>query len=365
MKRSSTKALLLQLAALAVLAGLLVGCASSAASRTETAAVASAPPTETFTPGATYLRIEGQLVRAVFVPDPLQGALYALTDQRLYQRTSDGWQPTNTVADARRTLVNPQAPLQLLRGGHPPCNIPNASTVLFERSEDGGLSWHSVTDADNVRPDAVDAELPQVVYGSNCRLMISNDSGVTWREVAGAPFRAIVAQLPYNSHLLVLDQGSEHKRQLRTVDLSAIDALEFSDVLLEAPDLSCIAAHGERIVAGGVSGVYVSDDGGASWSYSRVGLESVTEEPGSLAPPSRTDKPDMLGVVTVSLDPNRASWIFAGTAYGLYISQDDGATWSLYDEAPVDVRVLAIQPANDGADLYVTTEQGVVIVPHP
>jgi hypothetical protein len=69
--------------------------------------------------------------------------------------------------------------------------------------------------------------------------------------------------------------------------------------------------------------------------------------------------------VTVSLDPKRDSWIFAGTAYGLFISQDDGATWALYDEAPVDTRVLAIQPANDGVDLYVTTENGVVIVPHP
>lgn len=365
MKRSANRAALIRLATLAGILLLLAGCADSSAGRTETAAVATSPPTETPTPGGEYLYIDGQLVRTVFVPDPDQGALYALTAQRLYQRTVTGWAPTNTVTDTRHILVNPLATQQLLRGGHPPCNTPDASTLLFERSEDGGLTWRTVSGASNVRPDAVDAELPEVVYGSNCRLVVSSDGGLSWREAAGAPFREIVAQYPFNSHLLVLDQASEQLRQLRTVDLSAIDALEFSEVLLEAPDLSCIAARGERMVVGGVSGVYVSDNGGASWSYSRVGLESVTEQPGSLAPPSRTDKPETLGVYTVSLDPTRDSWIFAGTAYGLYISQDDGATWVLYDEAPVDVQVLAIQPANDGVDLYVTTELGVVIVPHP
>jgi hypothetical protein len=327
--------------------------------------VATPFPTETLTPGGDYLRIEGEIVRAIFVANPAQTALYAFTDQRLYVRTTEGWEPTNTRPDERQLVVNPQLPEELLRGSHPPCHIPSDIKIALEISLDSGQTWRTVTNGDNVRPDAVDPELPDLVFGSSCQMMLSTDGGLTWNEVTSAPFRAIVAQLPYDTQLLVLDQGSEQSRQLRTVNLNALDDPEFSEVLLEAPDLRCIAVDDERIVAGGLRGVYVSTDGGATWSRSRVGLESVTLEEDEQPLPHTTDQPGNVGVLTISLDPKHASWIFAGTAQGLYISQDDGATWDIYDEVARDARVTAIQPASDGADLYVTTEQGVVLVPHP
>ena len=353
------------LAALSAVATLLVGCSGSAASRTATAAVATALPTETLTPGGDYLRIEGEIVRAVFVPDPEQTALYAFTDERLYLRTTDGWQPTNTRPDERRLIVNPQLPEELLRGASPPCHVPSDMHVPLEISLNSGSTWRSVTNGVNVRPDAFDTELPDVVYGSACRMMLSTDDGLTWSEVATAPFRAIVSQLPYDTHVLVLDQASEQMRQLHSVNLNDLDDPQFSEVLLEAPDLRCMAVDGERIVAGGLRGVYVSTDGGATWSRSRVGLESVTLEEDEDPLPHTTDRPSNIGVLSLSLDPEHAAWILAGTAHGLYISQDNGATWDIYDEVARDARVLAIQPASAGADLYVTTEQGVVLVPHP
>jgi hypothetical protein len=57
--------------------------------------------------------------------------------------------------------------------------------------------------------------------------------------------------------------------------------------------------------------------------------------------------------------------MLVGSSRGVYISQDDGATWVLYDEIPTDEPIVDLQFGSAGADLYVTTPSGVRVVPAP
>src|SRR5690606_12522904 len=136
--------------------------------------------------------------------------------------------------------------------------------------------------------------------------------------------------------------------------------------LVEAGQVFDLDADRERIIIGGVSGVIISMDGGETWTSSRVGLETVAIEEGQGVPPEESDEyPRMYGVLTVRLDPNDSDRIFAGTVRGLYISQDDGVTWDVYEAVRLDRRIENIQFGGGGNDLYLTTPEGVLVVPNP
>jgi hypothetical protein len=67
----------------------------------------------------------------------------------------------------------------------------------------------------------------------------------------------------------------------------------------------------------------------------------------------------------VQIDPLNTERIFAGTVRGLYISQDAGLTWDEYTRVRHDVQVRSIQFAAGGNDIFITTPDGVLSVPNP
>jgi hypothetical protein len=306
-------------------------------------------------------------VRAVYIPDPAQGPAYVLTDELLFVRDGGLWKATGARADGRSLLVDPARPERIYRGGHPPCDEPASSPgIPFEISEDGGLTWRAVPSGQNIRPLAIDPSLPDTLYGSDCALAFSFDGGLTWSRLHLLEGYDITDLAFVGNRLLALGVSSQGRSRLREIDLSDPANPRPGDVLLELGGVACLDADKTRMVVGGRQGVYVSDDGGVSWTSSRQGLEEVTrgddELPAQLANGKLTDE---WGVFSIEIAPHPKHRILAGSAHGLYISQDDGATWVRYSEVGPAEPISAIQFGLDGADLYVTTSRGVVVVPNP
>lgn len=351
------------------IAGGVVGCqASQERFATETVeAIETARETPTNTPLGDFLMIDGEQVVEAFVPDPDGPIRYAMTTERLYRRNEqDEWVPTETRADDRHILVDPVRPERLFRGNHPPCTLENPELITFSKSIDSGNTWRAIPSGDNIRPLTIDPELGDVIYGSDCGLTISTDAGETWREYYHALGYTVVDALAVGERLLVLEVSPSGHGRLREINVTVPEDPEMATRLIEAGLVFDLDADRERIVIGGVAGVIISLDGGETWTTSRAGLETVTVEPGEAIPPEESElAQQQFGVVTVRLDPEDSDRIFAGTVRGLYISQDAGLTWDVYEAVPFDARIENIQFGGGGNDLYLTTPDGVMVVPNP
>lgn len=323
-------------------------------------------PTTTQTPSREIIVIDGEPVVEVVIPDPTQGPLYAMTASALYRRESGRWERTRTVNDGRALLVDPADPARIFRGDHPPCLVGSAAPEIpFEVSHDGGMSWRVQPQGRNIRPLAIDPSIPDIIYGNSCYLAISTTAGNTWMRLAlmdGFPLTDIAFA---GEQLLVLGASRDGVSRLRTIDITDPARPLEGNLLLEIPGPATLDARGDRIVVAGVESVNVSDDGGATWSTSRFGLEAVTS---SVAPaPGRSGGSETagIGVHVIRIGIGDRQRLYAGTSHGLYISQDGGATWVRYDEVALDAVVTDIQFALNGADIYVTTDAGVLSVPNP
>ncbi|MGH9174208.1 MAG: hypothetical protein ACRD1H_07610 [Vicinamibacterales bacterium] len=343
---------------------LVAGCSATSASL-ETAEPDGSPTTTT-TPQREVIVIDGQPVRAMFIPDEEQGPVYAMTDQTLYHRLSGRWEPTRAENDGRAILIDPTNPERLFRGDHPTCGLDGAQPEIpFEVSHDGGMSWRVQPQGRDIQPFLIDPSIPDTLYGSSCFLAISTTTGNTWMRLALMEDFPLTDIAFAGEQLLILGTSLDGVSRLRKVDVTDPAKPLLGELLLEIPGHASLDTRGERIVVGGVETVYVSDDLGTTWTDSRIGLETVTS---SVAPePGRPsgEGADEIGVHVVRLGIGDKRRIYAGTSHGLYISQDGGATWVRYDEIALNAVVTDIQFAIGGADLYVTTDAGVVTVPNP
>lgn len=345
----------------------LVGCtAAENRQATETAAQHDAEPTVTAAAPGDFLEIDGQRAHRVYIPGIDAQTIYAMTDTWLYRREDSEWISTQTNDDGRRLLADPHQEGRLYRGDRPPCFAESDQQFEFAVSDDGGTSWRAEPGGVNMRPLAVDESIPDVVYGSDCGLSISTDGGETWREFFRSVRYSVVDLVTIDERLLVLETSPTGYSQLREIDIATPDDPELADTLLESGRAFSVDGRENRIIVGGVGGVNVSLDGGNTWAMSREGIEEATLEEGMTLPPTarETSAPEF-GVLSVLIDPTHSERLFAGTVRGLFISQDNGATWDRYSAVGVDARVLDIQLGAEGSDIYVTTSEGVIVVPNP
>jgi hypothetical protein len=345
----------------------LPGCSTEAANRTATSEAGGTPAT-TITPSGNLLMIDGDIVRQVFVPDPQQGALYALTAERLYVWRDREWQPTTARHNGRVYVVDHNNTDRIFRGDHLTCGHETEHDPIdLEVSEDSGNTWRTLTNGTNIRPLAIDPVFPNVLYGTDCTLTISTDLGETWYKVEPLINHEIIDIAVVGERLLVLGISTQGKSQVRELRLPSPDQPEISDSIFEVEGIAALDADATRIVIGSRDGVQISLNGGQTWATSRSGLESVTVAPGDEATPTATiQRPNpRFGILTVAIDPTRENRIFAGTVRGLYVSQDNGGTWDHYRAVDERARVSDVQFALSGADIFVTTDAGVVAVPNP
>lgn len=346
---------------------LLAGCTTETARQTATIEAGAPTPTPLI-PSGNLLMVNDEVVRRMFVPNPNQGALYALTTDQLYFWRNREWVPTGTPYSNSKLLVDPNTPDRLFRGNHPVCGSAEpGEPTPFEISEDNGQTWEVRPDGENIRPLAIDPVFKNVIYGTDCSLTISTDLGETWNYLQPLANHEITDLVVVGERLLVLGISTQGKSQVRELRMTNPEEPQISDVIIQVEGVAALDADMDRLVIGARDGVHVSMDGGQNWTSSRIGLESVTVDPKSVStatPAPRRPNP-RFGIRVIVIDPFHTNRVFAGTVRGLYISQDNGATWALYRTVDESVPVLDIQFINEGADLLVTTEHGVVSVPNP
>ena len=138
---------------------------------------------------------------------------------------------------------------------------------------------------------------------------------------------------PYGGLLLSRDGGRSWELLSREVKFCGHGSyVQFGEVLQIAP------WNPRRLYAGTyIDGVMRSEDGGRSWE--RLGLEG-------------------LHISSLQLHPKRAGLIVVSTDKGLFISRDDGRTWTCALKG-VHARDVALDPADPNTIYVITRRRGV------
>ena len=381
------------IATTAVLAAALVACdgpstttpaATTAAAATATATT-SAPPatsapatpqpsgttsttpaTATASPAATgTLTIDGARIDQLAAAGPGLDLVYAATASGLYRRSgTQAWTQVSSRPVTGQLLVDPTNTDTLYQGDHAPC-ARGGTSVAFQKSIDGGKIWQTLPGGQDVRPQVVDPANPSRIYGDKCQLAISVDGGQTWTTSPVVPSFDVSGMALAGTTLEVVYVSEGGTTRLVPVDVSNPSRPVGSTPLLESWGGGAVTAPAGRLVFGEPHGVHVSADGGKTWSFSRTGIEQVTVSVDALSTPIPQDEiAQGFGIFAVAVDPVRPDVIFAGTIHGLYRSADGGKTWQpVAGIGPIRVRTLAF--AAGGAQLYVTTDDGVTLLTNP
>jgi hypothetical protein len=283
--------------------------------------------------GGGELLLFGRPVEQIVAGDDTGSVLYALAGTRL-ARSPDGgvsWFAQGPAVPGRLTpaLNDPDV---VYAGDLGSCAISVLATPL-SASTNGGRDWIEMDGAAGIMPLLVDAEEPTVIVGSNCTLQLSYDGGATWKfvpttsnydvRVAASRTRSLAGEIA------VVGTSEGGTGTLWKFDLSTPGTVVDGGVLATFWGAAGLTWAQERMVLATATGVGVSDDGGVTWSWSRLGLEDATYSVDPLTtdiPSSETGK--TVGFQLAAIDPNdfHHLWV-AGTA-GLFTSSDDGATWA-------------------------------------
>ena len=229
---------------------------------------------------------------------------------------------------------------------------PQHSTVLYSgtshglfKSTDGGATWQagSGLPADAVTTVALDPANPTTVYACMSEgLYQSKDSGVTWKAVLTGPVTSVAAAATQAG---LIYAGRASAPILRShdggVNWQEVGASASVNALAVDPANALIV-----YAATSRSGIYLSTDGGTTWAYSNTGL-------------TRGSAP--LPIYALAIDPRIPQRLYAGTANGLYRSNDWGSDWTP-GGAGIGTRTvlsLAINPM-DANYVYAGTARGGV-----
>jgi photosystem II stability/assembly factor-like uncharacterized protein len=218
------------------------------------------------------------------------------------------------------------------------------------RSLDGGLTFEILEGirGHSVRALAADATNPDVVVvGAIDGVFRSGDGGGTWQRISPEGHEEIrnvesVALDP--AHAGVIYVGTWHL-PWKTTDggktwrPAHVGMITDSDVFT----LNIDRRDSRAVYATACSGIYRSRDAAARWA-------KVSGIPTS----SRRTR-------AFAQDPDRPEILYAGTTEGLYVSEDDAATWRLATRKNVIVNAIAPLPRSAGGVLLLGTEGAGVL----
>ena len=331
--------------------------ATSTLAPTATVSPTSIPPTATATAtvtatvvplpqGGAELRILGKVVQRVIAGDAEGKVLYAVTSAGL-SRSGDGGRTWSAAGDvqAGETLVALNNPDVLYAGAHQPCAKGGPSTP-FTRSIDGGKSWQQFDAGAGVQPLLVVSGQHTTVVGSSCALVLSADGGQSFTPVAvttNYDTTGAASNDPALAQIVVLGTSEGGTTLLRKLDLVSINAPADAGVLATFFGAGAVVWDGDRIVLATPEGVGVSLDNGATWTWSRSGLEHVTFSVDPLTeaiPPTEQGQSFGFSVIRIDLaDPQR---VWAGGELGAWRSANGGQSWTqLGNKSRIDSLIVS------------------------
>ncbi|HLX06409.1 MAG TPA: hypothetical protein VKY89_00965 [Thermoanaerobaculia bacterium] len=189
----------------------------------------------------------------------------------------------------------------------------------------------------DVRTMVVAADDPDLVLAGTTtgQLYISRDGGASWSD-AGAPLPFpgwVVSALRWDPNhpgrLWVALWGVWGGGQVAFSDNLGKSWAARSTGLPEEPVYSLALAPGRegRLYAGTLSGVYGSEDDGASWRRLTAA------------------QPDIEKVTSLVVDPTRPETVIAGTWRRAYRSDDGGSTWNgIFEGMVLDTEIFSFTP---------------------
>lgn len=321
----------------------------------------TAEPTQQSLPnGGAEVRVLGKTISEIVQGDDTGEVLYAITPVGISRSRNGGetWTASgdNQEGELIVALNNPDV---LYAGDEGDCARAVSETSLV-RSTDGGQTWETFQRGEGVRPLLVEAGMSSTVVGSSCRLVISENGGQDFTPVGlttsfddYAAASADPDGLSERVAVLSISEGGTSR--VWWLDLSGPEPRANGDIL-DFYAFGAVARRWDRMVLATSTGVGVSDDDGATWTWSRDGLEDVTYSVNPLEEPIPDDEAGQpFGFSTVVLHPDDPNQIWIGGALGAFHSTDGGQTWTQLGDAS-EIDSIVVSTATDR--VFVSSDGG-------
>jgi hypothetical protein len=235
----------------------------------------------------------------------------------------------------------------------------------FYRSDDGGVTWKTMSAGRNLRPLLTNPANPEMVFADDCALLyLSENGGRSWvakPDVSAAMLWEQYMVVDMNAAALVGDPPPSAPSWAQVFALGVDDIgrgvlaftgengnswVELTDE--EQPPVAPVAvvAHqtqGGRLWVVAVDGVWATANYGIDWGFLKAGLPSTLHS----------------GLHDFTYGPDGA--LYLATDLGLYILPPGAATWQYAGVKDVDLsgaKRLLLTETNPN-QLWVTTEDGV------
>jgi photosystem II stability/assembly factor-like uncharacterized protein len=205
-------------------------------------------------------------------------------------------------------------------------------------STDKGTSWLPAKTGGKqltlrLRPVGNNADLLGA-SGNGDTLMRSSDYGKSWTP-AGLQGRYTLALLAYGNDFLATDPDSLYRSSDKGITWTSVSGKKF---------LESLAANSNYFFAGeDGDGIYISSDQGLTWTASSL---------------NKNDTIDMDIYKRVKEVKVIGTHVFARDYYGkIFLSHDNGATWSLFN--PSGVQFFSLETS--GNNVFAATNNGVYL----
>lgn len=315
----------------------------------------NASPSPTGTPlpedGAEFF-IDGQAVTLIISGSENGRTLYAIAGDRFW-RSSDGGRIWSDAGSGRHgpIIVALNEPNVLYSGDKGSCGR-GESDLPFQRTSDAGRTWETLEANADIQPLlAMETRGRAYLYGTDCGMQVSSDGGDSWTRIADLHGEEVFAAVTQRSNpmeqLLVVAATEGGTGRLFLFDLPAPDQPVFAGGLTQFWGDAAVDWRDGRIVLANAHQVGISDDTGATWAWTRAGLEDATYAADPLFEGIPIDQAEPFpGFRHARIDPANRERIWIGGNRGAYLSIDGGATWELIGD-PEPVTGLALSTVTD------------------
>lgn len=221
-----------------------------------------------------------------------------------------------------------------------------ATTGLFDADSGSTATFNTIIKRHPSNPD-------WVYTVSRTKLWFSSDFATSWTSPSGDIPSGDSTQIYIRDFSLLPTDGSrvllatnagriyestDAGKTFSRIGRLTVDTL--NAVRYDRTDLRTIWVASARPNAG-TERIWVTRDGGTNWT--------------AISKTGQTNGLPDLPVLTIEQDPKDAQTWYAATYIGVYVTKDNGATWSRYGTGLPNVIVTALDPLPDGSRIRIAT----------
>jgi photosystem II stability/assembly factor-like uncharacterized protein len=295
--------------------------------------------------GAANLGIREVFAHSIAVDPTDPAVVFAAGPRGIYESRDGGesWiEPVAQSPDAQAVVIDPSDRSTLYAAG---------SGV--HKSTDRGQTWQETGLVDYIAELVIDPNDSRRLFAAYGSVYRSLDGAEGWKNVMTPddnyssyyyPPTVTAMDLAPSDGATVYAGGADGGGFLYRSDDGGDNWFDLTSVDFGINALAVDSCDPRILHAGAYGAVYRTIDGGNSWRASTL-----------LAPvPVPLPNP----VFALARDPRHSSSVFAGTSSGLFWTNDRGASWTRFDPPLTEpIRSLALDPS--GRFLYAGTERGV------